>query len=81
MSGDKKTKKLERTEMISKTLTHLREIRRQIDPEILKSFREKVIQKPQEPDVIKIDREKNTRFVMDFLNSPAGAHLKDKIFD
>lgn len=69
-------------------LKQLRRTREQIDPKILQLMQQAIAaQKPQKavktsPEkTIKIDKQRNVRFVMDFLQSPAGASLRDKILN
>lgn len=66
-----------REELIKETLAKARQIRKKLDPKVLKAVREASAQ--QNSDEVKVDRQRNVKFVMDFLNSPEGAHLKSKI--
>ena len=70
--------KKSREENIHLVLQQLKRIRNKIDPEILEMASQS-LQPTSTSSEIKIDRKRNVRFVMDFLNSPEGAHLKDKI--
>ena len=70
--------KKSREENIQLVLQQLKRIRNKIDPEILEMASQS-LQPTSTSSEIKIDRKRNVRFVMDFLNSPEGAHLKDKI--
>ena len=72
-----KNEKKSREELIEETLEKARQIRKKLDPKVLKAVREASVQ--QKPEEVKIDRKRNVKFVMDFLNSPEGAHLKSKI--
>ncbi len=63
--------------LIAETLAVARGIRQRLDPNVLQTAHDAALQ--QKPQEIRIDRERNIKFVMDFLNSPAGAHLKSKI--
>lgn len=68
-----------RLEHIEEILTTLRDIRSRLEPTFLERISEILDTNAESPSEIKIDRARNTQFVMDFLNSPEGAHLKDKI--
>lgn len=77
--GDQKT----REENILNLLKQLRAIRSKLSPDILELASHSIQNQPskeqEDAGEIKIDRKKNVKFVMDFLNSPEGAHLKAKI--
>lgn len=68
-----------RSEHIEEILTTLRDIRSRLEPTFLERISDILDTNAESPSEIKIDRARNTKFVMDFLNSPEGAHLKDKI--
>ena len=68
-----------RRELIADILKKAEIIRRNLSPDILAHAKGALGNQQKEDSYIKIDRQKNIRFVKDFLNSPSGAHLKDKI--
>ena len=74
---------ISREEAISKILKTIKTTREKISPQLLILMEKYLTKTPMIPvkecGHIRIDRAKNKAFIQDFLNSPAGAHLRDKI--
>lgn len=78
-----------RAEMIVELQAVMETVRTKLDPELLARAERLIHATSLQPvqkdrgtveETVKIDRERNVKFVMDFLNSPAGARLKAKLF-
>jgi hypothetical protein len=67
-----------RASLIADIQASIAHIRKKLDPKLLDtvSFGGQGYERGEE---IKIDKARNISFVRDFLNSPQGRHLKDKI--
>lgn len=69
----------DRAKVIAEMMESVRHIRSNIHPDVLQQAKDVIQNCGREQTEIKIDRQRNVKFVMDFLNSPAGQHLKNKI--
>ena len=74
----------QRQEQIAEILKSMTKIRKNMNQDLLQNIQKILTDEDNVPDTqtteIKVDRERNVKFVMEFLNSDAGASLKSKIF-
>jgi hypothetical protein len=74
-----------RDQLQSEALQNMQKIREKMDPDLLERMHRLITEGTASqndlPDRIPIDRKRNTQMVMDFLNSPQGAHLRAKILN
>jgi hypothetical protein len=74
----------ERKVLLEKLMTEMEALRQKIDPSVLERIRNLATEVPHvsaaKNDTVPVDKERNIRTVMKFLDMPEGAKLRDQLF-